>query len=223
MKYPYTYFKNLYDHNYQQVTWDKHDKHRNERFRRIASWIQSKDIVLDYGGGNGDLKKFLTKTTYHILDLSDEHSFGKTKRISLREGIYIDSPANSYDVVVMSEIMEHIPNCFETLQEVRRVLKENGIIIITVPNPFSLFYILRSVIGKHQDPSHEHLYWFDWSFLSNLLNAVGFTCRYKTTFNLFPSKVYQKIYNVDRVLSKIMPYNGSQLFCVFEKNGEVSK
>jgi len=179
--------------------------------------VTSGESVLDFGGGDGELKKYLPDVNYDILDLSDEHDFKKKHRVTLKNDVYIDSPSKSYDVVVLSEILEHIPNCYETLGEVSRVLRDNGRVIITLPNPFSMPYIIRSFLGKHQDPSKEHLYWFDWSYLTNLLESAGFELVSKKTFCFLPSRIYQRIYFIDKVLSRIFPNNCGQLLCEYRK------
>lgn len=221
LKYRYTYFKKLYDENYKHVGFDKHVKQRIDRFQRIGKRVRPSESILDFGGGDGELKKYIPKSIYEILDLSDEHDFRRKNRVSLKQDVYINAKDNTYDVVVMSEILEHIPNCYETLREVRRVLKDDGRLIITLPNPFSVPYIVRSFLGKHQDPSNEHLYWFDWSYLSNLLRSAGFELTYKTTFCFLPSRIYQKIYFVDRIISRIFPNNCGQLFCEFKKKKKI--
>ena len=50
----------------------------------------------------------------------------------------------SFDVVLMSEVLEHVFNLNETLAEVRRILKNDGTFLITVPYDFFLgpFFIL---------------------------------------------------------------------------------
>jgi len=50
----------------------------------------------------------------------------------------------SFDVVLMSEVLEHVFNHHETLAEVRRILKDKGTFLITVPYDFFLgpFFIL---------------------------------------------------------------------------------
>lgn len=222
LRYQYSYFKKLYDDNYSRVTFDKTVKQRIDRFYRIGKMIHTGDRVLDFGGGDGELKKYLPSVEYNILDLSDEHDFKKKNRITLKNDVYIDSPSKSYDVAVLSEILEHIPNCYETLGEVNRVLRDQGRVIISLPNPFSFPYILRSFMGKYQDPSKEHLYWFDWSYLTNLLESAGFELVSKTTFCFLPSRIYQKVYFLDGIFSKIFPYNCGQLLCEFKKKNQLS-
>lgn len=53
-------------------------------------------------------------------------------------------PSATFDIVVMSEVLEHILNLDQTLAEVRRILKPEGRFLITVPYDFFLgpFFIL---------------------------------------------------------------------------------
>jgi SAM-dependent methyltransferase len=53
----------------------------------------------------------------------------------------------SMDIVVMSETLEHLLNLEETIREVRRILKDDGVFLITVPYDFFLgpFFVLFNV------------------------------------------------------------------------------
>jgi SAM-dependent methyltransferase len=66
----------------------------------------------------------------------------------------------SFDVVVFTEVMEHLRFPHRALVEIRRVLKPAGRLIGSVPNAFRLRNRLRFLIGKpfDIDPSHVRLY-----------------------------------------------------------------
>jgi ubiquinone/menaquinone biosynthesis C-methylase UbiE len=42
-------------------------------------------------------------------------------------------PDNTADLVIISEVIEHLPDPNPTLQEIERILKPNGILLVTVP------------------------------------------------------------------------------------------
>ena len=42
-------------------------------------------------------------------------------------------PAGTFDAVVMAEVLEHLPEDFRALQRIRNVLKEDGVLVLTVP------------------------------------------------------------------------------------------
>jgi SAM-dependent methyltransferase len=56
-------------------------------------------------------------------------------------------PDGSFDLVVMSETLEHLLNLEETIPEVRRILKPDGTFLITVPYDFFLgpFFVMFNV------------------------------------------------------------------------------
>ncbi|MDZ7935604.1 MAG: class I SAM-dependent methyltransferase [Emticicia sp.] len=56
--------------------------------------------------------------------------------IDLNQKLPIES--NSADFVLLMETIEHIPNQTALLQELSRILKPNGILIVTKPNNSSL-------------------------------------------------------------------------------------
>lgn len=57
----------------------------------------------------------------------------------LREGKY---PDQYFDVVRLSNVLEHLPDPKDTFEEIRRVLKPNGLVYVTVPNTRSLVFWL---------------------------------------------------------------------------------
>jgi len=80
---------------------------------------------------------------------------------------------NSFDVVILNHVLEHIilPNTF--LQEIRPVLKEDGLVVIGVPNHDSL------VAGLYGTRWYgwgmpEHIWHFDRNSLESLLLKNNF-------------------------------------------------
>ncbi|SFO93719.1 class I SAM-dependent methyltransferase [Hydrogenimonas thermophila] len=68
----------------------------------------------------------------------------------------------SFDIVLLAEVLEHIENPIEVLKECKRVLKENGKIVITMPFLYS----------KHADP-YDFQRWTDYK-LENEMKKLGF-------------------------------------------------
>jgi len=52
---------------------------------------------------------------------------------------------NCFDIIVCTEVLEHLPTPYKALKEIHRVLNWNGIIIITTPNKEN---ILKKMAGK---------------------------------------------------------------------------
>jgi 2-polyprenyl-3-methyl-5-hydroxy-6-metoxy-1,4-benzoquinol methylase len=96
-----------------------------------------------------------------------------------------------YDVVHMSEVLEHVPDPAEIVRLARSVLAPSGLICISVPNDYNPF---QDVLGKADNFSHwwvqppHHLNYFNFATLSALLEAQGFEVVGKDTN--FPMELF---------------------------------
>jgi len=81
----------------------------------------------------------------------------KDKRIKLKKAnIYsLPYPDNSFDFIIFSEVLEHLTSEKRALDELKRVLKKDGIIALTIPNeqfPFlwdPLNWLLMKLFHTH--------------------------------------------------------------------------
>lgn len=79
-----------------------------------------------------------------------------------------------FDTIIAGEIIEHLENCGLFLRNMRRHLKEDGVLIISTPNPF---YMRQSwKIWRYGRPlvHEDHLNWQDPITLDALLRRTGF-------------------------------------------------
>ena len=106
--------------------------------RRQIELIGTNNYVLDIGCNDGSLmKEYADKNKVIGLELSKESALKARKNgFDVKIGSVYDIPfkGKSFDVVHMSEIIEHVLDTDKALSEVHRVLKENGRLIITTPN-----------------------------------------------------------------------------------------
>ena len=86
----------------------------------------------------------------------------------------------SFDVVTMTDVFEHIAEPKKMLGDIKRVLKRSGILFIKVPNGrYNLLKLgLAKVAGKLKDydifDSYEHLMHFSHNILKKMLEKSGF-------------------------------------------------
>lgn len=94
--------------------------------------------VLDVGCGTGAVMQFLIKKNFetHGIDPSEEAlKYCAFKGLSVKKSSAeeIDFPENSFDIVFALDVLEHLENPELAVEEIRRVLKKNGVFIMTVP------------------------------------------------------------------------------------------
>jgi len=110
--------------------------------QNIADYLKDKEYknLLDIGSGTGYLIDMLVKehkAQYTGLDLSPKMievaNSKKIKNAKFIEGVSDDLPfsENTFDVITCSQSFHHYPDTTKALQEAYRVLKPNGIYIIS--------------------------------------------------------------------------------------------
>lgn len=92
--------------------------------------------LLDIGAGTGD---FLVVAKNDGWDTTGIEPSEKAKAIAINKGVTFannlsDLKENSFDVITMWHVLEHVPNLEEYILELKRLLKPTGTILIAVPN-----------------------------------------------------------------------------------------
>ena len=99
----------------------------------------------------------------------DTHSFivhlGVLQQLSL--------PGASYDAVIMNHVIEHVHDPISILSECLRILKPNGILVLTTPNSESFGHETYQSSWMGLDPP-RHLYIFSQKTLRAVVLKAGF-------------------------------------------------
>ncbi len=98
---------------------------------------EARGTVLDVGAGESPWKDFLAAdATYLGIDVKHSGSFGMSAErddIVYFDGINIPYPDASVDHVMCVEVLEHCVEPIKLLEEMTRVLKPGGQLLLTVP------------------------------------------------------------------------------------------
>lgn len=114
-----------------------------------------------------------------------EQGFGNLFAGDIIDGIP-ELESQSFDVIVASEVLEHLDNPGLFLDAVRNLMTPSRTeLIVTVPNAYrldSLLSMWRGVENVHPD----HNYWFSYYTLTNLLRKRGFEIAEVLAYSLQP-------------------------------------
>jgi ubiquinone/menaquinone biosynthesis C-methylase UbiE len=103
----------------------------------LVKFIDKNGKILDVGGGIGFavqfLPEFISSNNYHNLDVSTEMlKYSRNKNI-LAQSEYLPFAAKTFDYVICSEVLEHVKDKVKTLTECYRVLKPEGLFLLSTP------------------------------------------------------------------------------------------
>jgi ubiquinone/menaquinone biosynthesis C-methylase UbiE len=122
------------------ASWGSAEFHWPTKNELMASLVGPTEVILDVGCGTGDMLRALRDRGYanlHGLEVS-EYAIKRlsSEGIQMHRGVLptIPLPDSTFDVVIASQVMEHIIRARRFLKEVRRVLKPCGRAYIFVPD-----------------------------------------------------------------------------------------
>jgi 2-polyprenyl-3-methyl-5-hydroxy-6-metoxy-1,4-benzoquinol methylase len=140
---------------------------------RIRKFHVSRGDLLDVGCGRGLFLDIMKKNGWHVTGV--EFSEETASYASTVYGINVISPQammavpdESYDVITIFHVLEHMQDPAAVLRTCRRLLKKHGLLVIAVPNLSSLQADLGKSNWFHLDVPY-HLYHFTLSGLRQLL------------------------------------------------------
>jgi 2-polyprenyl-3-methyl-5-hydroxy-6-metoxy-1,4-benzoquinol methylase len=145
-----------------------------------AAELRPGERVLDLGAKWGGLgiraRDAGLEVQYTGLDLSEENVQRaaelalEVRQADVTERLPVGDAA--YDCVFCLELLEHLTAPISLLAEVRRVLKDDGRAVVSVPSPYSWVEVFRELFHRH-DPE-GHLNAFTTPVMRNLAGLAGF-------------------------------------------------
>lgn len=153
----------------------------------IARALPRRDVsILEIGCGTGHNISFLSQ--YGEVDATEinptarEIAVMRTGKAIINTGLpeLKGVPDGHYDMVVLLDVLEHVKDDREALVAIRSKLKDDGILIITVP--------ANQWMWSYHDIINHHHRRYSRRQLSSICTAAGLKIRYLSFFNslLYP-------------------------------------
>jgi len=205
---------------------------------------------LDIGSGEGYALSFFQEKGFKVLGLDYSSAGIKAHNNDLLDcvifGDLYDSindllkDSKRFDIINMDNLLEHVIDPKHLLEQVYKLLREDAIVIIKVPNDFSIlqkYFWEQGIIKKtHWIVPLDHISYFNKEGLVNLCKYVGLKCldilgdqliefsAFNNNTNYFENKSAGKACHFARVRQEILFHNISpqktiELFRVFGEMG----
>lgn len=153
------------------------------RLKVIKKYGKNAGRILDVGCQastlHDDLIKEYSERSVWGLDIALKK---ETDRLFKGNAEQIPFGDNFFDTVIAGELIEHLESPEKFVKECRRVLKPNGIAIITTPNIHSL---INRIFRNYEHPQHRNL--FDEQSLRNIFAQNDFAIIH---FSYLPYTIY---------------------------------
>lgn len=164
--------------NYSKITTD--NKNFIKRFSHHQRFIVCRDIIkkyqyrslLDYGAGNGQLVKLLSKSYsffFHLYEPDKKQIIELKKNLKgIKKKIFNEQKklkSRYYDIICVNEVFEHLSplSINRTIEILKRITKKNGIIVISVPIEVGLSSLLKNIVRILINEAHTD---------TNLINII---------------------------------------------------
>jgi 2-polyprenyl-3-methyl-5-hydroxy-6-metoxy-1,4-benzoquinol methylase len=150
--------------------------------------IQNNSLVLDVGAGSGALGRALKKhkqcqvhgLSYNADEVKAlEGQYDLVMQMDLELDALPDTITRvQYDCIVCADVLEHLRNASQVLNQLLRLLKPNGCLILSVPN-VSHFSVITGLLAGRFARTHEglldatHVHFFERQSLDQFCIAAG--------------------------------------------------
>ena len=151
---------------------------QRRRHRIITFWVRGVDRVLDIGCGSSLIIQSLNNAMGMDVHLG-KLRFLRRHGIPLLRGSAFSLPFKdeSFDCLISSQVIEHIPYATELFTEMNRVLRPGGVLVIGTPDYATIGWRLIEPLygflipGGYRD---EHITHYTRQSLMDILNQYGF-------------------------------------------------
>jgi ubiquinone/menaquinone biosynthesis C-methylase UbiE/uncharacterized protein YbaR (Trm112 family) len=163
------------------------------RKKKTLKLIEGK-IILEIGMAEGWLTRDLAQKAETVISCDIAMSYLRRARDAGIKAAFFRADAHQlpfenamFDCIILTEVIEHVFSPFRVLEEIGRVMKPEGFLILSAPNNLSVSNVLRHVFKTESQDQDLHFSFFDPFSLKQLLRLAGFDCLIlETTFYYWP-------------------------------------
>lgn len=199
--------------------------HENRRLHEgiVAQIPPNVKNILDVGSGGAWLAQTFANTETQVIsfDISTTNTIQALEKYPFKNHHAVTGDVyalpfleNTFDCIVSAEVIEHVPDPQGFVQNLLRVLKPGGTLIITTPYDETIQYSL-CIHCNCVTPLHAHLHTFNHEKITRLIpphlaqkvstdafaNKALTTLRTHILLKYLPFKIW---YSIDKIVNKII-------------------
>ena len=157
--------------------------------------------MLDVGCASGYIAERLVKKGCQVSGIEIDDSAAKLSQRYCKKVITGDVehmkilpfPDNYFDIIIYSDLLEHLKRPDLILQKFKRYLRDDGFVIASIPNIARLEFRIKLAFGRFEYEEggilkKDHLRFFTLSSAKKLFNSAGYSV-VRTDYTGFGSRV----------------------------------
>lgn len=141
-------------------------------------------LLLDIGAAHGYLAAAFRSQGFRVTGIEADRVLGEEAARHCDHFLLLDLDGSlpefpaPYDVMVFGDVLEHLKNPLSVLRQLTASLKEDGAVIVSLPNVANLYVRLSLLLGRfdYQDRGildRTHLHFFTRKTFLQFLNCAG--------------------------------------------------
>ncbi|MDD3569492.1 MAG: glycosyltransferase [Lachnospiraceae bacterium] len=174
----------------------------------ILKQIKAGSTVLEFGPANGNMTRYMKEVLdcdVYIVEI-DKQSFNKALKYA-KDGIHCDVEELlwakefkdiEFDYIIFADVLEHLKNPEQVLQNANRLLKNDGRVILSVPNVAHSGILAELYTNKFHYRQiglldNTHIHFFSFFSLCEMIESCDYIIEiYDATYNLLGTSEFKE-------------------------------
>lgn len=171
------------------------------RLKRLQDYSSTASgrALLDIGCGTGAFLEFAQAQGWDVygVEISPQGRDATANRIGAHkvfDSLGAITPVMAYDTITMWDVIEHLPDPITYLHDVKKLLKPNGILVLSTPNTHALNKHLFGPKWRYFIPP-EHLVYFNTENISTMADGLELDTLFMTTY--YSDRAFWQMFGLD--------------------------
>lgn len=168
------FYEDLIDEEYENTRSER--KLQEQKIMQLIKKYKSYGTLLDIGAGSGILIEAALEMGYEAEGIEPSKWLqGKAveRKLPVHQGIFPSKKLKeSYDIIVLVDVIEHVNNPRELLTGIKSALNDNGVFLLITPDVKS--FLARLLKWRWWHFRVAHIGYFNKKNLKKLTDSLGF-------------------------------------------------